>query len=196
MARTKVMKLALLLPLICLFFSATVEAQNQKPNENDQPVKALLEEVRLLRQTLQRLNLGAYRSQVLVERIRAQNELIARLSRSLEDTRRELVEEQVSVSRFSERLKMIDNLLQQESDDKRKEQIEFELREAKGELDLHKQREQRARERDAQLSEQLRLEQAKLDDFEHRLDSLDREISSEIEKQELENKGPEQRKKP
>jgi hypothetical protein len=91
---------------------------------------------------------------------------------------------------------MIDNLLQQESDDKRKEQIEFELREAKGELDLHKQREQRARERDAQLSEQLRLEQAKLDDFEHRLDSLDREISSEIEKQELENKGPEQRKKP
>src|SRR5215813_12584641 len=112
----KLMRLSLLLPLICLSPSATAEAQNQKPGENDQPVKALLEEVRLLRQTLQRLNLGTYRSQILVERIRAQNDLIARLSRSLEDTRRELAEEQISVSRFGDRLKMADNLLQQEFD--------------------------------------------------------------------------------
>src|SRR5262249_7915585 len=152
--------------------SATAEAQNQKPGENDQPVKALLEEVRLLRQTLQRLNLGTYRSQILVERIRAQNDLIARLSRSLEDTRRELAEEQISVSRFGDRLKMADNLLQQEFDDKRKGEIEFELKEIKSELDLHKQKEQQAREREQRLSEQLKIEQAKLDDFENRLDSL------------------------
>jgi hypothetical protein len=196
MARTKLMKLALLLPLVCLSFSATVEAQNQKPNENDQPVKALLEEVRLLRQTLQRLNLGAYRSQILVERIRAQNDRVARLSRSLEDTRGELAEEQVSINQFSERAKTTDNQLQQETDDKRKGQIEVELRELKYMIDFHKQKEQRLREREIRSSEQLKIEQAKLDEFDNRLDLLEREISSEIEKQELENKGPEQRKRP
>jgi len=57
MARTKLVKLSLLLLLICLSLNGKIDAQNQQHTENDQTVKALLEEVLVLRQPLQRLNL-------------------------------------------------------------------------------------------------------------------------------------------
>jgi hypothetical protein len=62
-------------------------------------------------------------------------------------------------------------------------------------LDIHKQREQGLREREQRLSEQLRLEQAKLDDFESRLDALEREIITEAQRLES-DEATRDRKKP
>ena len=194
MENTKRVGVILLLCLSCFLFRGEARAQSLKQNSDEQITKALLEEVRLLRQTLQRLNLNAYRSQIIVERIRAQNDRVARLSRSLEDTRDELADVQVMTNQFSERAKAIEKQLQEESDEKRRAPIESEYREMKYLLDINRQKEQRLRERETRLSEQVRVEQAKLDDFEGRLDALEREIFDELKKQETESKKGEVKK--
>ena len=195
MGNTKLVGVILLLCLSCSLFQGEARAQSPKQNSDDQTAKALLEEVRLLRQTLQRINLNAYRSQIIVERIRAQNDRVARLSRSLEDTRDELADVQVMTNQFNERAKAIEKQLQEESDEKRRAPMEGEYREMKYLLDINRQKEQRLRDRETRLSEQVRVEQAKLDDFEGRLDALEREIFDELKKQETESKKGEQTKK-
>lgn len=65
---------------------ATAHAQSAKPSD-DVILQSLLNEVRLLRETLQWTNLNAHRSQIIVERIRSQNDRVARITRMLEDTR-------------------------------------------------------------------------------------------------------------
>ena len=194
MENIKQVGLLLLLCLSCSLFQREARAQSPKQNNDEQITKALLEEVRLLRQTLQRLNLNAYRSQIIVERIRAQNDRVARLSRSLEDIRDEMADVQVLTNQFSERAKAIEKQLQEESDEKRRGPMEAEYREMKYLLDINRQKEQRLRERETRLSEQVRVEQAKLDDFEGRLDALEREIFDELKKQETESKKDEQKK--
>ncbi len=195
MENIKQVGLLLLLCLSCFLFQGEALAQSPKQNSDEQITKALLEEVRLLRQTLQRINLNAYRSQIIVERIRAQNDRVARLSRSLEDTRDEMADVQVLTNQFNERAKAIEKQLQEESDEKRRGPMEAEYREMKYLLDINRQKEQRLRERETRLSEQVRVEQAKLDDFEGRLDALEREIFDELKKQETESKNGGQTKK-
>ncbi|HSO75841.1 MAG TPA: hypothetical protein VLU47_13480, partial [Blastocatellia bacterium] len=68
----------LLFSLSLLTLESLAQAQTPSPAEDQRVIKALLDEVRLLRQAFQRLNLNAYRSQILVERIRAQNDKVAR----------------------------------------------------------------------------------------------------------------------
>ncbi|HSF22738.1 MAG TPA: hypothetical protein VLE20_00825 [Blastocatellia bacterium] len=173
-----------LFSLSLLTLDSPVQAQAPKSADDQRLIKALLDEVRLLRQAFQRLNLNAYRSQILVERIRAQNDKVARLTRSVEDARDEMAETLISANQLNERVKSTESMIENESNAKQREQMEAEL---KYMLDVHKQREQRLREREQRLSEQLRVEQVKLDEFESRLDALEREITIEIQRQESED---------
>ena len=190
MDRKMFKRLCLILLLLPPLLSTSIDVRAQGPDQSDKRklIEALLVELRLLRQTFQRVNLSANRSQILVERIRAQNDKVARLSRAVEDAHEEVADTQVSLSQFNERVKSAENLLQQESDEKRRPQLDQEVREMKYMLDLHKQKDQRAREREQRLSEQLRTEQGKLDDLENRLDALERQIQLEVEQQELNDK--------
>ena len=169
-----------------------VQAQTPSSPDDQRLIKALLDEVRLLRQAFQRLNLNAYRSQILVERIRAQNDKVARLTRSVEGARDELAETLSSANQLNERVKSTESTIEDEHDARQRAQMEAEL---KYMLDIHKQREQRLREREQRLSEQLRSEQSKLDDFEGRLDALEREIITEIQRLES-DEATRDRKKP
>lgn len=178
--------------LSLLTLESLVQAQTPSPAEDQRVIKALLDEVRLLRQAFQRLNLNAYRSQILVERIRAQNDKVARLTRAVEEARDELADTLVSMNQLNERVKATESIIEPEPNAKQRAQMEAEL---KYMLDVHKQREQRAREREQRLAEQLRLEQGKLDDFESRLDALEREIITEVQRQESED-ATRDRKKP
>ncbi|MFY9607303.1 MAG: hypothetical protein WAU45_01650 [Blastocatellia bacterium] len=184
--------LVLLFSLSVMPLDSAVQAQTPRQLDDQGLIKALLDEVRLLRQAFQRLNLNAYRSQILVERIRAQNDKVARLTRSLEEARDEIADTLVSMNQLNERIKATESIIQQEPNEKQRAQMEAEL---KFNLEVRKQREQRVREREQRLSEQLRLEQGKLDDFESRLDALEREITIEIQRQESDD-NTQERKKP
>lgn len=178
----------LLFSLSLPMLESAVQAQTPSAPDDQRLIKALLDEVRLLRQAFQRLNLNAYRSQILVERIRAQNDKVRRLTRSVEEARDELAETLSSANQIIERVKSAESTTENEPNAKQRAQMQYML-------DIHKQREQGLREREQRLSEQLRLEQAKLDDFESRLDALEREIITEAQRLES-DEATRDRKKP
>src|SRR5436853_3627341 len=92
------------LALLTGICSSPARAQNPKPPD-DRTLQMLVNEVRLLREVIQRMNLNAYRSQIIVERIRVENDRVARLTRTLDDTRDEIGSAQVRVSQLTERAK-------------------------------------------------------------------------------------------
>jgi predicted nucleic acid-binding Zn-ribbon protein len=171
----------LLLLLFCIL-AASAKAQSSKPPD-DKTLQSLVNEVRLLRVTLQRINLSTYRSQIIVERIRAQNDRVARLTRMLEDTRDESANIQVHINQLTERAKSLESQVQQESDAKQRSQLEVEQKEFKYVLDQQRQRYERLRERELRLNSELQAEQGKLSELEGRLDALEREIENEMERQ-------------
>jgi predicted nucleic acid-binding Zn-ribbon protein len=179
-----------LILLVCIPPSSV--AQNSKPTE-DKTLQSLLNEVRLLRETLQRINLNSYRSQIIVERIRAQNDRVARLTRMLEDSRDEAANIQVHINQLSESAKSLENRIQQEADLKQRSQLETELKEFKYILDQQRQRYERLRERELRLNTELQAEQGKLSELEGRLDALEREVEIEIERQRTTDQGKPQK---
>lgn len=74
----------LLIAVLCLFWATPTQGQaTAKPDDQEQTVKSLLREVRLLRQTIQTYSLNSYHSQVIIERIRTKGEHVLRLTRAL-----------------------------------------------------------------------------------------------------------------
>jgi chromosome segregation ATPase len=144
-----------------------------------QMLQALLDEVRQLRLALQRNNLTAYRAQILLERLRAQQERVDRLTRELEALRNELVESKTHQAQMTEMLKGIENRLNQETDQARRNELEMEQRLIKTQLEQQAQRDERQREREAQLMAQLQIEQAKLEEINSRLDALENELEKQ-----------------
>jgi chromosome segregation ATPase len=72
--------------------------------------------------------------------------------------------------------------------------IELELKRSKDAVESYKSQLERLKERETDLSQELRANQAKLDDLESRLSLLERNIDNDREK--LEPDKPEQVKKP
>jgi chromosome segregation ATPase len=144
-------------------------------NRDGATVKALLDEVRLLRETLERITLNAYPGQIVFERLRAQHERVARLGSTLEDTRDELASLGANVKGLGERSEALAEHV--------RAHFEAEQREFKYALDQLRQRQDRLPAREAQLTAELQGKQAKLADLEGRLEALEREIEKEIERQ-------------
>src|SRR6185369_4718242 len=83
--------------LFSLSLTQIASAQADKEADDKEVLRALLIEVRTLRealQTMQRMSLDTYRTQGLVDRIRAEREDVRRLSASLNETRDQLVRTQ------------------------------------------------------------------------------------------------------
>ena len=164
----------------------SAEAQSAK-TQDDKTLQALLNEVRLLRETLQRINLNAYRSQMIFERIREQSDRVARLDRMLESTRDEMANLPTQINQIGERAKTVESQIQQESDLKQRSQLEEMQKELKSFRDQQREKLDRLRERESRLTTELQVEQGKLSDLEGRLDALEREIENDMEKQRSKN---------
>jgi predicted nucleic acid-binding Zn-ribbon protein len=180
--------------LFCLSTSAL--AQNTKENEDRQTIQALLTEVRLLRRTLQQTGLNAYRSQLIVEGMRARNEKVERLTRLLDDVRQEIENIGTTIPRISERCKVTEAMIENETDPNRRIQLEFETKELRQSIEQYKVRQERQREREQQLATQLRAEQTKLSELEGRLDALEREIENEVMRVQMDDGSNDGKKRP
>lgn len=182
------------LSILCLLSVDPALAQNAKQPDDNRTLLSLLNEVRLLRRTLQRTGLNAYRSQIILERMRAHNEQVVRLTRMLEDVRENIDKIEATIPRFIEQGKLMETHIEQETDPNKRAMLEFEHKEKKQAVERYKQGLERQREREQQLASQLRTEQAKLAELESRLDLLEREIESEIERQRAEDRSQESKK--
>ena len=166
-----------------------VKGQNNKPAEEKEAIQELLSEVRMLRQALQtlhRMNLDSYRSQLLVDRIRVNREDVRRLTSSLNETRDTLAKTQNTIPQFVDRLKLLENQVLLEADQQRRANLEFEVRRTKEGIELYKSQIEPLKEREQQLTADLNTERSKLQELESRLDLLERGI--ENDRQKLEDK--------
>ena len=171
------------LSLVCLFtlivslLIAPEHAMAQSAQSNaarptsEQSLEELVREVRQLRATLQRMNAATYRSNVLLERLKLQQEQVSQMSRELYNIRDELGEIRAQQARLKEALRQMEPGI--ESGTKHP----AELTALKGELEILNEREQRALARETRLANDLELERAKLNDVNDRLNALELEMA-------------------
>ena len=173
-----------------LCFANGAYAQSVTKPDTEPTITSLLNEVRLLRQTLQNTGLNAYRSQILLERIKINNEQIVRLSRTLGETRERLDKTESTIPRMGEQLKVLETMFENEVDPVKRAQLEFEVKDTKRSVDVYKGQVVQLREREQQQAAQLREEQNKLADLERRLENLESQIENEIQRLKSEPKQP------
>src|SRR6185503_16940110 len=124
---------------LCL--ASLAVAQDPKTGDNRDTMQQLLTEVRMLRQALeavQRISVDTYRSQLLVDRVRASREEIRRLKDSLHDARVMLRSTEQTIPNFIEQVKMQETQVQLEVDQVKRAQWELELKRSKEALEKYK----------------------------------------------------------
>jgi chromosome segregation ATPase len=168
------------LSLVCFLFllvsffvtpqKALAQATASRPT-SEQSLQELVREVRQLRATLQRINSAMYKGQVMIERLKLQQDQVARISRELAQIREELSEIRSHQSRFKEALTSMEAGV--EAGTRKRE----ELQDLKMQLETFRDREERMTAREMRLSNELELERAKLNDLNDRLNALELELT-------------------
>ena len=160
--------------LLASFFvtpqNALAQTRASQPT-SEQSLQELVREVRQLRATLQRINSAMYKGQVMIERLRLQQEQVARISNELGQIREELSELRGHQSRFKEAFANLEAHV--EAGTRKRE----ELQDIKMQVESFKEREERLVAREARLSNELELERAKLNDLNDRLNALELELA-------------------
>lgn len=155
-----------LLACVCATASAQQPAAKTQQASSEQSLQELVAEVRQLRATLQRMNAAIYKGQVLLERLKIQQEQVTRLSRELAEVR-----EAISELRAQD-LKMKETLRRMEAG------IDVGIKNPnaaegwKGEIEQLGQRAQRMVARETQLASELEAARAILDDLNDKLNAL------------------------
>jgi chromosome segregation ATPase len=153
--------------------------------------REVVNELQRLRQAVERSNLNQYRVTIAVERLRLQQELLARLSRDLESARRSLTEFETTRQMMAERLKELEQSRNTTTDPQARDNLEHEHKHLKVQAGRHEQLEQSERTRETALRSRVELEQAKLNELQERLDALEHEF----EKQATTTAAPTERKR-
>jgi len=171
--------------IFSLTLAPLAAAQTAKPVENTDTMKELLGEVRSLRQalqTLQRMSVDTYHTQLMVDRIRISREDVRRLKDTLNDTRDTITRTQQAIPNGLEEQKTLEALLSVETDLAKKTQFEFELKRSRSAVEMYKSQVETLKQREQDLTADLRTEQAKLEDLEGRLNLLEQTIENDRQK--------------
>jgi predicted nucleic acid-binding Zn-ribbon protein len=155
---------------------STGTATPARPVAQRGPEDALLKEVRLIRETLQQAQGNVQREQMLVERIRTHDQRVERLDRQLTEIRDEIGGIEVHVRQMDERGKAMDLQVQRSNDPAQRRALEMESNEMKFTQESQRQRLDRLRARESEITAALNREERTLRNLEARLEALDREI--------------------
>jgi len=170
------MKRISFLPVILLLGSTAFAQTN--PNDPD-TLKALLTEVRQLRQDLRTTTVAAQRAQILIYRAQAQESVVRRMQERVDDTRSKLGQIQSEQRNRAASIKRIEEK-KSRSDTPANEQKELEdaLPQIKARFDADANKEQETQAKLMEAEEQLRLEQAKLSGLQNQLDRLEKIVEN------------------
>jgi len=157
-------------------FPASTSQTSQ--GDSGQITQALLSEVHQLRLAIQRSNLNTYHAQVTLERLRLQQQQVDRLNDKLAGARALIARVQIDKSRLQGDLPRVEAQLSQESDPGRRREIENQQQAIKLEVERQLETISQQRELESQLNGQLQVEQAKLNELNDRLDTLQKELEN------------------
>ena len=105
-------RLSTLVVLSIGILCATPDAASAQPTNSvsgtrptqEQSLQELVNEVRQLRAMLQRVTITNYKTNIVVERLKFQQEIVTRLSRELNDVRESLADTRLTVGRLKEQV--------------------------------------------------------------------------------------------
>ncbi len=164
--------------VFCFLFLC-VSALSQSTSSEAPGMQALVAEVRQLRKDLQATNGYALKAQVLLYRLQFQQAAVARVSERLSDARGRLADMQRHRAEVAATLKRFEEALDRTdlSPEERK-QIQYEVSSNKTQLENLATEEQQRQTAEMDAEEQLRTEQAKLNELEERVDRLEKALDN------------------
>ena len=142
----------------------------------DPTLQALLAEVHQLRLALERSTLIGPRIQIVVERMKLQQDVVSRLSRQADDARREAEAVGPAIGRMTAGLKEIEAAQLTQTDPEARKRSDLEARQVKFEMERMQQIEQQARARLTDLESRIRTEQANLDVLNDKLNQIEKAL--------------------
>ncbi len=153
--------------LVVFFASASAQqAQRDVRPSSEQSLQELVAEVRQLRAALQRMNAAVYKGQVLLERLKLQQEQVTRLSRELAQARDEVQDLRGAQQRIKELLPRVQEGVEAGT------KSPSEIAEMKRELEQLGQREHWSMMRETRLNTELDAERATLNELNDKLNAL------------------------
>jgi septation ring formation regulator EzrA len=156
--------------LTCVFANASAQSvktqQDTVRPSSEQSLQELVAEVRQLRASLQRMNAAIYKGQVLLERLKLQQDQVTRISRELTDVRENLNELRAQQTKMRETLRRLEAGV--EVGAKNPEAVT----DWKAELEQMAVREQRFAGRETQLATELEAARALFNDLNDKLNAL------------------------
>ena len=166
--------------LLTILGAASFSAPTGQTSQGDsgQTMQALLSEVHQLRLAIQRSNLNTYHAQVTLERLRLQQQQVDRVNDKLGGARALIARVQMDRSRLQADLPRLETQLSQESDPGRRRDMENQQQAIKLEVERQLETISQQRELESQLSAQVQVEQAKLNELNERLDALQKELEN------------------
>jgi|SRR6476620_3552019 len=148
---------------------ATTPVSGSGPTE-EQSLRDLVNEVRQLRAMLQRVTITNYKTNIVVERLKFQQEMVSRLSHELNDVRESLADTRASVARMREQASRFQAGV--ESGVRNPD----ELAAIKLEVEAANQREARLATRETQVMSDLATERMRLAELNEQLAKLELEF--------------------
>ena len=158
-----------------LLVASTASGQTL-PTTDSQTLQALLAEVHQLRQELRTGSAVAQKTQILFFRIQTQETAVARLLQRADDARTKLVETQTTRKNFEGEAKRAQDSLEHTDNAAERKSLEDMVRYLKRRSLEAAEDEQQRQAKQIEAEEQLRIEQAKLNDLQTRLDELEKAL--------------------
>lgn len=162
--------------LTFVVFGVSATTFGQATSSDSQTLRALLTEVRELRQVLQVSLVRIQSAQILLSRLQIQEVAVTRASQHLDDARSKLAEVQVVLKSEAAEVKHFEDDAPNAGENQA--QVDQALKRAKSELEDSTNLEQQRQTTEIEAEQQLRTEQEKLNSLENQLDELVRNMDN------------------
>ena len=158
------------------FLLLSLSTPGQTTSTESQTLQALLSEVRLLRQDLQTSAIAARRAQILIYRLHVQEAVVARASQRLDQARLGVEQWRAQKNYRAVQIKRYEEMKDRTEDAAQRAQFDQAIADLKTQAEAWIPEEQELQATELELEQQLRIEQAKLDQLEGELDRLDQAV--------------------
>ena len=161
--------------IFVLWIVSAAQAQTQAPATPT--LETLLKEVHQLRLALERSAQIAPRIQIAVERLKLQQEQVARTAQQLDELRRDLDRRRSEQAMTQRRVQAIESQAGQAVDPGQRRDLEEGVKMSKLEAEQTEKALQQMQAREGELTGQLQTEQTRLTELNDRLDQIERALS-------------------
>ena len=180
--------------ICCLFGFALFGLAQQTPRpvttpavgttaDDPNPIQAILKEVKQIRASIPRSNLYSFNAEITMNRLRLQVETVKALTTRLEETKASI--KKLNDESEEQRLirKTLEERLQRTIDPIQRAGMEYAIEQLKLKVNNAFQNIQELRAQEYRLTNQVQLEQSRVDELNSRLDALQRELEAQSQKE-------------